>query len=122
MKMYADYIKERTGRESTFSDNGFATYMFFDPKPADGPSPAVEGGCYIEDIYVDPAFRQSGQATQMADAIVAIAQAKGYKTLYGTVAPAAKGSTASLKVLLAYGFKLWKSDQNLIWFVKDIGV
>ena len=120
--MYADYIKERTGRESVYSDNGFATYMFFEAKPADGPAPAVEGGCYIEDIYVDPAFRQSGQASSMADLIVADAVSKGYTKLYGTVAPTARGSTASLKVLLAYGFKLWKSDQNLVWFIKDIGV
>ena len=45
---------------------------------------------------------------------------KGYKKLFRSVVPQILGSTESLRVLLAYGFKLDSSAVNLIVFVKEI--
>lgn len=108
MSLYADYINERTGKEIVESDKGFATYYFH------------KDGCYIEDIYVQPDYRKSGEASNMANKIAEIAKSKGINKLYGTVCPSANNSTDSLKVLLAYGFKLDSSISNLIALVKEI--
>lgn len=59
-------------------------------------------------------------ASQIADKIVTIAQAKGLKKLFGSVSPSANNSTISLKVLLAYGFQLSSSSNNFILMEKAI--
>jgi ribosomal protein S18 acetylase RimI-like enzyme len=106
--LYAQYIKEREGKETIETDKGFATYTY------------VPEGCYIQDIYVHPDHRKEHVCFNLADQIVEIAKEKGCKKLFGTVCPSANGSTTSLKVLLAYGFKLESSGNNLIVMVKEI--
>lgn len=106
--LYAHYIKERENKEIVESEKGFATYCF------------TNDGCYIVDIYVLPEFRKSGEASNMANQITEIAKSKGFNKLYGTVSPLANGSTESLKVLLAYGFKLDSSNSQLLVLKKDI--
>lgn len=108
LSLYASYIQERENKFIIESDKGFATYTF------------VSDGCYIEDIYVTKEHRKSGEAARMADQIAEIAIEKGYLRLYGTVAPRANGATDSIKVLLAYGFRVNGSDANLIYMVKDL--
>lgn len=108
MSLYGEYIKERVGKEIVESDKGFATYSY------------VDNGCYIEDIYVIPEHRRSGEAARLADEVAHTAKAKGLQKLFGSVVPSAKGSTSSLKVLLSYGFKLLSADKNIIYFEKDI--
>ena len=44
----------------------------------------------------------------------------GCKILTGSVSPKAKGSTASIKILMAYGFEVFESNENQIYFKKDI--
>jgi ribosomal protein S18 acetylase RimI-like enzyme len=110
MSLYANYVKERSGKEIVESEQGFATYSFTEDK-----------GVYIEDIYVLPDFRQLGAASALADEVVARALKEGCDKLYGTVCPTAKNSTASLKVLLGYGMRLHSSKDNLVVFIKDLG-
>lgn len=109
MKMFADYIKERGGKDCIYSDKGFATYSF------------NESSCYIEEIYVTPEFRKSGEASHLTDEIAKEAQERGYNILTGSICPTANGSTESLKALLAYGFKLVSSTNNFIILSKEIG-
>lgn len=109
MKMFADYIKERENKECLYSAKGFATFLF------------EKETCYIENIYVKPEFRKEGEASRLADEIADIAAKKGCKLLMGSVSPLANGSTDSLKVLLAYGFKLVSSTNNFIILSKEIG-
>lgn len=106
--LYSSYIYEREGKEIVESEKGFATYNY------------INNGCYIQDIYVKPEFRKEGIASKMADQIAEIAKSKGYKKLFGSVCPSANGSTESLKVLLAYGFKLSESSNNFIILEKDL--
>jgi predicted GNAT family acetyltransferase len=110
MKMFADYIKERGGKDIVYSDKGFATYSF------------NESSCYIEEIYVVPESRKSGEASRLTNEIAEIAKERGYKMLTGSVCPTANGSTESMKALLAYGFKLVSSTHNFIILSKEIGV
>lgn len=106
--LYAQYVREREGKEIVETDDGFATFYF------------TNGFCYIEDIFVVPAKRKSGIAAELANQISEIAKKNGIKKLLGSVSPKAKGADASMKVLMAYGFKLLNSDKDLIYFEKEI--
>lgn len=107
--LYADYIRELTYGDVLETEQGFATYVF-----------TQDDTCYIKEIYIKPEHRKDGAATSLADEIVVAAKAKGCKRLLGSVTPSAKGSTRSLKVLLAYGFKLASSTNDYIIFEKEL--
>lgn len=108
MSLYADYIKERGVKGIVEIPEGFATY-------------AISGEeCYVEDVYVAPEHRKKGTCFNLADQIANLAKAKGCKYMTSTVVPSARGSTESVKVILAYGFKLAKAEHNAIWFYKEI--
>lgn len=109
MSMYADYVKETRGIESLETDFGFATYII------------RAGECYIEDIYVKPQFRKDRVGAEMADKIRAIAKEQGCKLLTGTVnCLFHKDPSTSAKVLLAYGFKISKVVNDVIFFKMEI--
>jgi GNAT superfamily N-acetyltransferase len=107
--LYAQYLTERTNDAIIETDDGFATYRFLNPQQ-----------CYIVDIFVVPEKRKLGGASRLADQIAEIAKAKGCTSLIGTVVASAKGSTTSLKVLLAYGFVVDSFAADLAVFRKDI--
>lgn len=106
--LYSKYIKERLNKKIIETDRGFATFIINGKE------------CYIEDIYVTPEYRQSGEASKMADEITKIALNSDCSYLIGSVAPVANNSTDSLKVLLSYGFKLHSIKNELIVLVKNI--
>lgn len=108
MSLYGKYIKERAGKEIIEDDRGFATYYY------------LNDGVYIENIYVLEDYRKTGVASNYANQIASIAKEKGCVKMFGSVSPKANGSTDSLKVLLAYGFKLDSSVDNFIALVKEI--
>lgn len=108
MSLYGDYILEREGREIVESEHGFASYKIMGSE------------CYIQEIYVVPEMRTTKIASQMADKIAELAKEKGCKYLTGSVCPTMNGATTSLRVLLSYGFKLAKSEENLIWMIKEL--
>lgn len=110
MSMYAAYLNERTNDEILETEKGFATFRYLNDFKT----------VYIVDIYVRPDFRKDGIAGALADTIVEMAKASGATELLGTVAPSAKNSTDSLKVLLAYGMKLHSATSDCIIFRKDI--
>lgn len=109
MSLYGQYIKERENKNIIENEVGFATFYF------------NQDCCYIEDIFVVPEQRKSHQAARFADEISIYAKEKGCKWLIGSVKPSASGSTESLKVLLAYGFKLSTAYDDQIYFKKDLG-
>jgi Acetyltransferase (GNAT) family len=106
--MYAEYVKERLGKDCFWTEKGFATFSF------------TEDAVYIEDLFVLPEFRKSSEASNIADNIAEIAKARGYKKMLGSVIPSANGSTVSMKVLLAYGFEIDSSSNNFILLRKEI--
>lgn len=109
MSLYAEYIKEQTHGHIIETEIGFATYVFVDAET-----------CYIKDIYVRPEYRLAHHASDISALIEDLAREKGCKRLLGSVVPSAKNGTRSLKVLLAYGFQLLSSSNDIIYFVKDL--
>lgn len=109
MKMYVDYLRERTGDRVAHNDMGFAVYRFVEEKTV-----------YIVDIYVKPDFRKQGVAGDIADIVVDLAKQRGCTKLIGSVVPSANGSTVSMRVLLGYGMTLDSSANDFILFKKEI--
>lgn len=109
MSLYSDYVAEYTHGHVYETDKGFAEYIFRNDK-----------SCYIKEIFVKPEFRKQNVASDIADAIAMLARAQACDRLIGSVVPSARGSTASLKVLLAYGFKLDSSTNDFILFKKEL--
>ena len=106
---YAKYKEERENAIIVEDEYGFASAVEY------------ENHMYIDEIYVIPEERKNNRASTYADKIAYIALEKGYKKLLGSIDPKANGSTTSMKVLLAYGFKLLCVDNNLIYLEKQIG-
>lgn len=110
MSLYSEYLRERTDDKIIERDNGFVTYRYVN----DGKS------VYLIDIYTVPESRQSGIASALANLVANEARDIGCEEMLGTVVPSMHGSTTSMKVLLAYGFKLKNAGPDLIVFRKDL--
>lgn len=110
MSLYANYVRERTTDHILEAEDGFATYRFIED----------EQTVYIIDIYTIPEMRKVGRAAHLADEIADIARRRGCTSMIGTVQPSAKGSTVSLKVLLAYGMRLESAGNDFIVMRKDL--
>ena len=111
--MWLNYVRERDQSIKVVElPEGFATYKYMDL----GSAKAV----YIEDIYVLPDYRDEKIASKMSQMVQEQAKLDGCQYLLGTVCPESNNSTASLKVLLAHGMTLLKSEPNLIWFYKEL--
>lgn len=113
MNLYKQYIEETTDTQMLETEYGFATYttMF------------NEGGyfdCYIEDIYVIPEARKTHKASAMADEIAKAALKQGCHRLLGSINLKINDPTRSMKVLLAYGFKVLNAGEGFIWFEKKL--
>lgn len=109
ISLYGQYIKERCGRGIVETEDGFATFEYVN-----------EDIVYIIDLYVVPGKRNKRVAANLADRIVSEALHTGRKTLLGSVDTTAKGAEASIKVLEAYGMKVCKVAEPMIFFAKDI--
>ena len=108
MSMFADYIKERLGKEIIETDKGFATYSF------------TKDGVYVEDIYVKPDFRRERVAWDLLDQIAEIALNQGVRMMYGSCVPSTTGATEAMSAAIKYGFKLDSSTNNFIVYKKDL--
>jgi len=106
--LFAKYKEERESAIVVETEHGFATAKL------------LEDFLYIEDIYVVPEKRKSGIASILADELCAKAKNLGYKQVLGSVCLDANNPTSSLKVLLAYGFKLHSTNSNMIYLSKEI--
>jgi GNAT superfamily N-acetyltransferase len=109
MSLYSEYVQERLGDCILETELGFATYRFPDPNTV-----------YIVDLYVIPEARKQGVARDIADSIMKIAMARGCTKMIGSVVPSARGSTESLKTLLAYGMILDSGVNDFIILRKDL--
>ncbi len=106
--LYAQYIYERQNKSIVEDENGFASYYY------------INDSCYIEEIYVKRDSRNKGIASKYADYITADAVSKKAKQLIGSVNLNTNDPTTSMKVLLAYGFKLASAGDNMIYLTKAL--
>ncbi len=106
--MYAAYLKERENRDVLETPWGFAIV-------------AEHTDClYLQDIYVLPEFRKQGKGREMLAIVEDAARALGYKKVLGSCTPPAAGSDASLRAIMACGFRLLSCDKDIIYLVKEL--
>ena len=110
MSMWADYLKEREGKEVVELEGGFAVYKIT-PK---------DKSVYLEHIYVQPGLRRSGLASRMADQVSKKAREKECSIMYGSNEPTVPGATESMLAQLKYGFKLSHLEGKLIVLSKEL--
>ena len=108
-KLYFDYIKEREGYESVFIEGkAFATFI-------------IQGEeIYVRDVYVAEEFRKQGVLKSLYDLVSNIAIERDCKYMTGTVCPSMNGSTLGINALLAIGFELLESRNNVIILKKEL--
>lgn len=104
------YVKERTDHGYFEDKFGFIEWRYLDNGKT----------VYIIDIFVEQEYRKDGHAARLADKICKEAKEKGATCVLGTVVPSAKGSTESIKVLMAYGMTLHNAQNDCIIFRKEI--
>lgn len=107
--LYAQYLLERTDDKILEDKKGFITWRYVNEKQL-----------YIVDIFVKKQFRKKNVASKLADMVCSIGKNLGYTEVLGTVVPSTKGAEDSLKVLQAYGMKLYSADRDIIIFKKDL--
>jgi len=110
MFLYNEYLQEREGdgRGVYHNDKGFVSYSM------------IGSECFIVDMFVRKEFRQKKVGSEMLDSVVKLAQERGYKFLTCSVCPKASNTTQSINSILAYGFKLYRTDDKSVFFLKEI--
>lgn len=109
MSLFADYIKEREGKETLEIEGAFAIYEITPGHNA-----------YIQDIYVVPELRQKGIAARLANKILEKAKSQGCKAIYGSIDRSANNAEASEQTLIAYGMRFSHEHNGIEYFSKGI--
>lgn len=108
MSLYGRYIWETREVRIMEGQHGFATYLI------------SKDECYIEDVYVDADQRHRGIGRKLIDQIVDAAKDAKCKTLTTTVNGRFKDPDTSLKSCFAYGFKISKILDDIIFLRMEI--
>lgn len=108
MSLWADYHKERLLRDTIEKEYGFITYAIRDKE------------CFIADIYIKPDLRQIKLASELVDAVFAIAKQKDCEYVTCSVILDTTSPELSAKSALGYGFKFINAHNNIITFKKGL--
>lgn len=109
MSLWADYYKERFGHKTIEKEWGFASYSV---KP-----PFI---C-IEDMYIKPAYRQTGLGTCLLGIIAHAEQNSGCTDFWTQVWLNDACAANSLRAQLARGFKMLEAQGGRIILTRPIG-
>lgn len=93
MKLYANYIKEREGKDCVYNDNCFITYKIYDDKVS------------VIDIFSSKEVRGTGEMLKFVENFYKNMYEKGVKKAYGYTDESTNGWENSEKLMLKFGFK-----------------
>ncbi len=109
MSRYKDYIEEQLPNRFVYETfYGFLTYNI------------IGDLCNLEEIYIVPAERRQGRASEIYSNIGKIAKDLGCKYLIGTITIGTNNSENSMKCLFKNGFKLYNTEGLMIKLMKQI--
>jgi predicted GNAT superfamily acetyltransferase len=106
--LYAQYMEELDGTEFIEYDWGFLSYRI------------EQNHVYIEDVYVIKSERGTNKWKKLWQDVEDVARSNGFNKVTGSVVPTRKNSTWMTKFMFKLGFKIYSSDINIIYFVKEI--
>jgi ribosomal protein S18 acetylase RimI-like enzyme len=102
-------MEERQGCKFIETEYGFVGYRLGDDI------------VHLQDLYIKPEFRNKKKAHRLADMVVKIAKDGGCNKLLTHVSLTDSVSNhENLKTILSYGFRMIKSTDNCLYFMKDI--
>lgn len=108
MSLWAEYVKERGGKEIMEDEQYFIAYHF-------------QGDTvFIDDLHVAQEFRKQGVGRRACNIVAALAEAQGCKYMACTVFTKALNATESMAAAVAYGFRIVGSDDRFVWLRKGI--
>ena len=107
--MYRKYVEEQLPNRFVYESlYGFMTYNHTD------------NFLQLEEIYIEPANRRQGFATELYDKAVEIGKEKGCEFLKGSVIIGTNNAEGSLACLLRNKFNLYYTDGIMIYLKRDI--
>lgn len=106
--LLSQYIKELGYKDLVESDKGFILFRI------------VGNECHIEEIYILPDYRRTGEASRLTDEVTELAKEKGCKALFGFINPETATASLSLTAQLKYGFKPFGVKDTTWVLVKEI--
>ena len=107
--MFGKYVQEREGGILVRVEHGFAIYK-----------DAGDDFGYLQDMFVLPEHRKTGEGWQLFHKIVDIAKKSNKKALLTTTDTASNGATDSALIILKAGFSILKLENTLIWYILEI--
>jgi hypothetical protein len=105
---YADYILEREGSKILENDSGFVTYKINKEE------------CFIVDFFIAKSFRKTGAARTLLTMLEKIAVANQCEILTANIYLNARGSEITLPAAIATGFKVVRSEHNVLLISKEL--
>jgi len=108
MSLYKDYLEETGYIRIIETEVGFITYRI------------TGNECYVIDLYVKPASRESGIAAGFVAWVTQEAKELGCKYLTGSVNLGMKNPTSNMKFHLSQGMQLVKAEPHALHFGKEI--
>lgn len=108
MSLYAEYVKEREGKETLEDAHSFITYKVLGEE------------MYIADLYVRPGKRHAKFVGKINARLEAVAKQKGCKYLTCSIWKNAKNGVACLGPILKSGFTFVKEIGNDLYFAKEL--
>ena len=108
-EMFKDYMFTRSGVCVDISDIGFITYKQESPDTV-----------YAIDLYTAPSERKQGKTLEQYQVFESKIKAEGFKYLITSVAFFDPNSTDMLTKMIKSGYKLFSSDQDLLYVRKEL--
>lgn len=108
MSLFSDYYKERDGKFVIETGDGFIVYKMFKEE------------CLISELFVRPQVRLNGIGSYLADKVAKVAKDAGCRFLTATVDPKALNARESTLAILHYGFRILRTEPNMICFIKEL--
>jgi len=108
MSLYAEYIKEREGKEYKELEFGFFIYEINKPY------------IYLSDVYIKPEDRKEGKCKEIVDMVKTIGIENNCEKILTTYCIDDPNKDRSRKVIELCGFNYLKINNTLVWFEKDI--
>lgn len=109
MKLYADYIKEREGKECHYNEHSFITYKIYGKEAS------------LLDIYTDPSVRHSTKTYHFVMRFLENLKEKGIDTVYGYTDETTNGWEKSDVLMIKFGFtKLGKIEKDYNNYVLNL--
>ena len=109
-KMYETYLSEREGLEVIRSEKGFIAYQMDYTKRA----------CLINDYFILDAYRRSGEGYRLADIVFTICKERGIEKVYCQSDIKAKGHRVAALSILNYGFDVFQTQGDLIFYSMEL--